>query len=93
MEDLLRTELGFKGVVVSDDMTMGAIPSDEKTWGEAVVSAIASGADLVLVCHKLELWKYAINMVSEEAKRSSAFLSRLTEASERVNKMRQRLVC
>lgn len=93
MEDLLRTELGFEGVVVSDDMTMGAIPSDEKTWGEAVVSAIANGADLVLVCHKLELWKYAIHTVSEEAKKSPAFLARLNEASERVNKMRQRLVC
>ncbi len=46
---LLRDELGFRGVVVSDDLDMGAIA---KVWTppEAAVAAIAAGCDAVLVC-------------------------------------------
>ncbi len=46
---LLRDELGFPGVVVSDDLDMGAIA---KSWTppEAAVAAIAAGCDAVLVC-------------------------------------------
>ena len=93
MGDLLRRQMGFEGVIVSDDMTMGAIPADEKSWGEAIVTAIAHGADLILVCQKLELWRLAIHFVGEEAKKSPAFTDVLTAAANRVQKMRQRLVC
>ncbi|MEI8027139.1 MAG: glycoside hydrolase family 3 N-terminal domain-containing protein [Pseudomonadota bacterium] len=93
MSDLLRRQMGFEGVIVSDDMTMGAIPADEKSWGEAIVTAIAHGADLILVCQKLELWRVAIQFVSEEAKKSKAFAEILTSAAHRVSKMRERLAC
>ena len=93
MSDLLRRQMGFEGVIVSDDMTMGAIPADEKSWGEAIVTAIAHGADLILVCQKLELWRLAIQFVSEEAKKSKAFAEILASASHRVSKMREQLVC
>ncbi len=93
MSNLLRRQMGFEGVIVSDDMTMGAIPADEKSWGEAIVTAIAHGADLILVCQKLELWRLAIQFVSEEAKKSKAFAEILASASQRVSKMREQLVC
>lgn len=93
MKNLLREKLGFSGVVVSDDMTMGAIPSDPKAWTDAVVTAIANGADLILVCQKLELWRLAIDAVSDEAKKSKAFENRLIEASDRVVNLRKKLIC
>ena len=45
---LLRRELGWRGVVVSDDMRMGAI---EKHYGlkEAAVRAVRAGVDIVLI--------------------------------------------
>ena len=47
---LLREELGFDGVVCTDDLTMGAL---SETWGvgEAAVLAVEAGCDLLLVCH------------------------------------------
>ncbi|MEI6083939.1 MAG: beta-N-acetylhexosaminidase [Verrucomicrobiota bacterium] len=45
--DLLRNQLGFTGVVVTDDMEMGAIHD----FTGAVVESVLAGADLVLVCH------------------------------------------
>ncbi|MBC8078800.1 MAG: beta-N-acetylhexosaminidase [Gorillibacterium sp.] len=47
---LLREELGFDGVVMTDDMTMGAV-AEHYNLGDAAVHSILAGADIVLVCH------------------------------------------
>ncbi len=46
---LLREELGYEGVILSDDLEMKAIA---KTWtpADAAVEAIAAGCDGVLIC-------------------------------------------
>ena len=49
MTDLLRGELGWQGVIVTDDLEMGA--ADVFPFRELGVRAIEGGADLVLVCH------------------------------------------
>ncbi len=49
VNDLLRNELGFDGVIVSDDLEMKAI-SSRYTPSEAAVAAIAAGCDAVLMC-------------------------------------------
>ena len=48
--DLLRQRLGFDGVVVSDDLEMGAIVRHGSVE-QAAVEALAAGTDLLLVCH------------------------------------------
>jgi beta-N-acetylhexosaminidase len=50
VDGLLRTELGFDGVVCTDDLTMAAV-SDTWGMGEAAVLAVEAGCDLLLVCH------------------------------------------
>ena len=47
---LLREELGFHGVVFTDDLTMGAV-STTYGMGEAAVLAFEAGCDALLVCH------------------------------------------
>lgn len=51
MADLLREEYGFKGLVVVDDLEMGAM-SKHYSFRDMGVRAIAAGADLLLVCHE-----------------------------------------
>jgi beta-N-acetylhexosaminidase len=55
--DILRGELGFDGVVVSDDLEMGAITTSCGV-GEAAVRFLEAGGDLLLVCkeasHQIE---------------------------------------
>lgn len=46
--DVLRGELGFTGVVVTDSLSMGAVTEDY-TPGEAAVLALQAGADLLLM--------------------------------------------
>ena len=50
---LLRQELGFDGVVCTDDLTMAAV-SDTYGMGEAAVLAVEAGCDLLLVCHEAD---------------------------------------
>ncbi len=50
MTDLLRGELGWQGVIVTDDLEMGA--ADVFPFRELGVRAVEGGADLVLVCHE-----------------------------------------
>ena len=49
VNDILREELGFRGVIASDDLEMKAI-SSSYTPGDAAVAAIAAGCDVVLMC-------------------------------------------
>lgn len=51
VQNLLRRELGFQGVIVSDDLEMNAIATSYEP-GEAAVAAIAAGCDVVLMCGK-----------------------------------------
>ena len=48
LHGLLREELGFKGVIITDAMDMGAIHQGE-ALGEDAVRAAAAGADLLLL--------------------------------------------
>lgn len=51
--DILREEMGFDGVICTDDLTMGAI-TEAYGIGEAAVRAVEAGCDLLLVCHEEE---------------------------------------
>ena len=49
VDGILRRECGHRGLVVTDDLEMGAITAD-RTVERAAVEALASGCDTVLVC-------------------------------------------
>ncbi|TYS16575.1 DUF4309 domain-containing protein [Rossellomorea vietnamensis] len=48
--DLLRNQLKFKGIVMTDDMTMGAIVNNYGI-GEASVQSLVAGSDILLIAH------------------------------------------
>jgi beta-N-acetylhexosaminidase len=87
--DWLRTRLGFTGVVVSDDMNMGALPQDVENWKAAMIDAVAAGCDMLLVCRHLPRYIMALEALRSESAKSSAFRSRLEDAASRVTKLRR----
>ena len=52
VETMLRQEIGFEGVILSDDLEMRAL-ADGWPRGEAAVEAIVAGCDGVLLCRAL----------------------------------------
>lgn len=53
MTDLLRNEFGYKGIIITDDMEMGAV-ANHNDFRSIGVNAVKAGADIVLVCHEYE---------------------------------------
>ncbi len=49
LSGLLRRDLGFSGVIVSDDLEMRAI-LDHATVGDAAIRSLQAGADMLLIC-------------------------------------------
>lgn len=89
VHDLLRDDLAFFGLVVSDDLEMQAI-AGHYGIGVAACEAIAAGCDCILVCSKPELCLQAAEALAERASREPAFAELLTAAAERTLKLRQR---
>ncbi len=81
--DLLRGELGYRGVVVSDDLEMKAIADH---WGiaEAVERGLIAGCDAFLLCHVEALQLEAHAALVRAAERSPAVRARVDEAAGRV---------
>lgn len=90
LEGVLRRELGFAGVCVSDDLEMKAI-ADHFGVEDAAVRAVRAGCDALLCCKELELQHRAFAALVREAERDAAFRARLGEAAGRVRGLRRTL--
>ncbi|AOZ94820.1 glycoside hydrolase family 3 [Paenibacillus crassostreae] len=53
ISDILRDELGFNGVIITDDMTMGAI-AENYDLGQTSVQSVLAGTNIVLVGHDVQ---------------------------------------
>ncbi len=80
---LLRNEMGFQGIVFSDDMRMGAITSNYKI-GEACVKFILAGGDVVLIGKYPEKQKAALETLTEAVKSGRITRERLEESALRI---------
>jgi beta-N-acetylhexosaminidase len=74
LTDLLRKELGFDGLLITDDMEMKAI-DDRYRSGEAAVMAVEAGADIVMV-----LWTPAKQIEVFDALLSAIKSGRISQA-------------
>lgn len=79
----LRGKLGFEGVVITDDMTMGAI-ANQYGMGEAAVLSIEAGTDLLLVAHQYENIDNVINTVKQSVQDGTLTEERIEESVRRI---------
>jgi beta-N-acetylhexosaminidase len=88
-EDLLREELGFQGVAVTDDLTSGAIAAGPGA-PQAAVDALVAGADLVLIGESVEA-RRARESVLDAARSGRISEQRLDQALARVLELKRKL--
>jgi beta-N-acetylhexosaminidase len=89
LEGVLRKELGFEGVLVSDDLEMKAI-ADNYSVPEAAVLGTIAGVDLFLVCHHAEVQAKAIEAVVKAVESGRIPRSRIDEANQRLDALANR---
>ena len=91
LQNILRGELGFRGVAVTDDLDMGAIENS----ADAALRAILAGADVALICHSEDAQEHALDALAgtigdgdlppEQEEASSDRIRRLKESYCRPN--------
>lgn len=85
---LLRDELGYDGLIISDDLEMKAV-ADHYETGDAACRAIAAGCDTLLVCSQPELALIARDALLRRAEQDATFAARLRDAAARSLAMRR----
>lgn len=86
MHEYLRLELGYRGVVLTDDLKMGAI-SKNVPLREAVTHAAGAGHDLLLICSDETSQREAFSALLWAYKKKDLKLSELEESVERVSSL------
>ncbi|MGA8430803.1 MAG: beta-N-acetylhexosaminidase [Candidatus Sulfotelmatobacter sp.] len=81
--DILRKRVGFRNLIVSDDLEMGGALSTAPV-GEAAVAHIRAGGDVCLVCHREDYVLQAFEALQKAAERDKDFAMRVNESARRV---------
>lgn len=81
--EVLRKKVGYRGLVISDDLEMGGVLK-AATVDEAAVGFIRAGGDIGLVCHIEEKIVLSYQALIREAERDSRFARRCRESVARI---------
>jgi len=83
---ILRDELGFKGLALSDDMKMGALATFG-SMGTCAEKAIRAGHDLLLICSDPEAQREAFDHICNLLYNNELYESTIEESSARMAKL------
>ncbi len=72
MQTVLRKRIGYRGIVVSDDLEMGGV-TKFMPIAEAAIATVRMGSDLALICHHPEPILQVYDALIREGERSAAF--------------------
>ncbi|HYE09929.1 MAG TPA: beta-N-acetylhexosaminidase [Patescibacteria group bacterium] len=86
--DILRKQLNFEGVVITDDMTMGAITKNYDL-AAAAVQAVKAGNDIILVAHKYENSLAVVKSLKEAVQTGDISEQRIDQSVYRILKLKQ----
>ncbi|MGD9561114.1 MAG: glycoside hydrolase family 3 protein [Pyrinomonadaceae bacterium] len=88
--NLLRQELGFNGLVLTDDLEMGAIVNNYGI-GEASVSAISAGHDMVAICAGVDSIRDAHSSISRAVSEGRLDAARIDDSVGRILAIKAKL--
>jgi beta-N-acetylhexosaminidase len=91
MTELLREKMGFGGLVISDDLEMGAIEK-ERPLPEGAAEAFEAGIDLLLICKNQSLLRASIEHLRNKMLRGEISYERLHESLGRIAETKNRFL-
>jgi beta-N-acetylhexosaminidase len=83
VSELLKARLGFEGLVITDDLEMGAI---KKAWGvpEGAANAFKAGADILLICRDQEEVRESMLLLREKVLKQEISAKRLLASVKKI---------
>lgn len=87
LQKVLRQRLGFKGVIISDDLEMKAV---EKHWPVETIPALGvnAGVDIFLICHSQEKIRNLHNRLTEEVEQGAIPHQSIEHSVTRIMKLK-----
>lgn len=94
LQGILRNQIGFKGVIISDDIQMNAI-SNYYELKNALIKAINAGCDIVLLSNNAsefdkDLSYEVLDIIYQSVKNNEISKKRIIESSDRIYKLKKR---
>ncbi len=89
LTDILRKKIGYRGIILSDDLDMGGVLA-AASIENAAIACIRAGADSFLVCQKEESVRHAYEAVLLEAERDRRFRALVETAAKRIIAFKKR---
>jgi beta-N-acetylhexosaminidase len=87
--DILRKRIGYRNLVVSDDLEMGGVLSAAPV-DEAAVEFVRARGDLCLICHREDYIVRAYEGLIKTAERDPKFRRRVAEAARRISAFKKK---
>ena len=89
--ELLRERLGFQGLIITDDLEMGAIRKDPGV-SEGAVKAFEAGNDILLICEDQGLVGESMDKLRNRLLANEALLLRLHESVDRITAVKEKFL-
>jgi beta-N-acetylhexosaminidase len=89
MKDVLRDKIGFRNLIISDDLEMGGVLA-AGSIEEVAVETLRAGADMFLVCHNHELVWRGYEAVLRTAEKDKKFAAHVAQSARRVLALKRR---
>ncbi|MGP4107642.1 beta-N-acetylhexosaminidase [Virgibacillus sp. L01] len=86
---LLRQQLNFDGVIITDDMTMKAITNNYDI-GNAAVQSVKSGSDIIMVAHDFNKVVTVINALKEAVEQGEITRERINKSVSRIMELKEK---
>ena len=90
VDKLLRKKLGYQGLIVTDDMTLGAVTSLGLT-PDRFLEALEAGNDMLLFSQTTPLVEQSFHVILRAAKQSAALRNRITHSVQRILSLKRRI--
>jgi beta-N-acetylhexosaminidase len=87
--NVLRRQIRFKGIILSDDMEMGGILS-QMSIEEATIQALLAGIQMIEICRDPSLIQRAYEAILKEAERSPAFREVVASAWRKIYRSKKK---
>jgi len=89
LSDLLRNKMGFKGLIITDDLEMGAI-TEKSSVAQATLNAFLAGADILLICKEQQCLSDGVDLMRKNLFSKDIRKVQLGQAISRIIKTKKK---
>ncbi len=91
LKGIMREDMGFKGLIITDDLKMKAITKNYN-FRDVVVLAVNAGADILLICHDKEREVRGYKELMDGMEKGIISVERVDESVKRILKLKKSIV-